>query len=368
MNKNHFLTSLLLLVSLTTFAQFHTLNIPQLSPRVKETQKVGITFITVDYSSPALRGRDVWNDTNILPHNGDPVAWRVGANLNTTISFSTDVTIEGQQLKAGKYGFHIIPRDEVYTLLFAHNNQQWGSYYLDMENDISLTVDVKSVTCPTSEQMEFEFLNREENALVVGLEWGDKRIPFTVAVDLNKTVVESFRSELRGVNIYRWQAWDDAANWCLRHDTNLEEALAWANQSINGGYGGFAANKNMTNLTTKLRLLKKLNRNEEMASTIKEAKKTTFTAFEANRFSLFMMENEYHDEALNYLDHALIKYPNSWFLVLNKGIAYFFLKDKKKAIKQINLAITTCPEQYRNRLNEIIKEIETDTYKIPTRG
>ncbi len=365
MKKSIYLTSIAFLVSVTTFAQFHTMNIPQSSPKVQESQRVGITDITINYNSPALRGRDVWNNPDIIPQEGDPYAWRAGANMNTTIEFSTDVIIEGQNLKAGLYGFHIIPKNDTYTLLFAHNNHQWGSYYLDVDKDVTLKVTVNPEACAKSEQLDYEFLNRTENSVVVGIEWGEKRIPFKVEVDLNKTVVESFRSELRGINTYHWQAWNDAAQWCLNHDTNLDEALEWVNRSINGGYGGFAADKNMTNMSTKIRLLKKLNKSEEVSSTIAEAKSMNTTVYEANSFSGFLIQNGYYKDALEYCNTSLKSNPDTWFLELNRGISQYFLNNKKAAIKDVKKALKTTPQQYQARLGEIIKEIEMGTYKLP---
>lgn len=256
-----------LLIGNHLIAQFHTLKRPHASPRVIEKQLLGITEIEVDYSAPLVKGRDVWNDPSIVPQNGNPFPWRAGANMNTTISFSTDVKIENHKLKAGTYGIHIIPDDDVYTVMFAHNHHQWGSYYVDEAKDVSLKIKVKAESCTKSEQLDFEFLERTKNCLVIGLEWDEKRIPFKVEVDLNKTVVESFRSELRGLNTYRWEAWNDAARWCLNNNTNLEEALVWVNRSINGGLKGYAANKNKWNLRTKIRLLEKLGKHEEKTKT-----------------------------------------------------------------------------------------------------
>ena len=358
--------SLLMLFSvMNVFAQFHTMKIPQASPEVTETQRLGVTDITISYSSPALRGRDVWNNPNIIHQNNEPRPWRAGANMATTINFSTDVKIEGESLKAGTYAFYVIARENNYELLFAHNHQQWGSYYLDQDKDISLRVTVNAESCANSEQLDYEFLNRKENELTIGLEWGEIRLPFKVEVDLNKTVVESFRSELRGINTYHWQAWNDAALWCLDHNTNLEEALEWANRSINGGYGGFAADKNLTNMSTKIRLLRKLNKTEEAKTTIAEAKKLSATVYEANGFSGFLLQNEFYQDALEYCNISLKSNPDTWFLELNRGLSQYFLNNKKAALKDIRKALKTTPEQYQSRLNEIIKEIETGTYKIP---
>jgi len=364
MKKTIYLSSITFLVSVATFAQFHTMNIPESSPKVHESQRVGITDITINYSSPALRDRDVWNNSNIIPQEGNPYAWRAGANMNTTIEFSTDVMIEGQVLEAGLYGFHIIPKNDTYTLLFAHNNHQWGSYYLDVDKDVTLKVIVNPETCATSEQLDYEFLNRTENSVVVGVEWGEKRVPFKVEVDLNKTVVDSFRSELRGINTYHWQAWNDAANWCLNHNINLEEALEWANRSINGGYGGFAANKNITNVTTKIMLLEALNKTDEAKSQILEVMNLDATIYEANNFTRFLLQNEYFEDALKYSELSLKAYPDTWFLERNRGIIKYFLKNKKAALKDLKNALKTAPERFQSRLSGVIKEIEQGTYKF----
>ena len=364
MKKTIYLSLLTLLVSTASFAQFHTLKIPKTSPKVKEIQRVGVTDITINYSSPALRGRDVWNNPNIIPQRGNPIAWRAGANMGTTIEFSTDVLIEGNTLTAGIYGFHIIPKNDTYTLLFAHHHDQWGSYYLDVDKDVTLKVAVNPETCANSEQLDYEFLNRTENAVVIGVEWGEKRIPFKVEVDLNKTVVESFRSELRGINTYHWQAWNDAANWCLDHNTNLKEALEWTNRSINGGYGGFAANKNVSNMETKIKLLDKLNRYKEMQEAVTDAKSILVKANDAYDLTKFFLRMSLYQEALNYSEQSIEDHPESWFLLLNKGVSNYFLKNKKAAIKDVKAVIKIAPENYKDRLEEIIKEFETDSYQL----
>ena len=221
-------------------AQFHTVKIPKQSPAVIETQTLAVTDITISYHSPAVKNRDIWN--KVVPKNGEPIPWRAGANMNTVIKFSTDVLIEGKTLKAGSYGFHTIPSDGEWTLIFAHHDNQWGSYYLDREKDVALEVTVTPAECYFSEQLDYEFVDRTDSSLSIALEWGTKRIPFQVSVDLNATVIPSMRYELAGINTYQWEAWTDAANWCLSRNTNLEEALNWVDRSINGGYGGFAAN------------------------------------------------------------------------------------------------------------------------------
>lgn len=355
----------LMLCAHLAIAQFHTLSIPQVSNYVKETQRLGITDITITYHSPATRGRDVWNDPNVIPQEGQPIAWRAGANMNTTITFSTDVTVEGQPLTAGTYGFHIIPRGDQYELLFAHAAQQWGSYYLDVENDVSLKVMVESDSAPFSEKLDFEFSEWEEDKVTLALEWGDRRIPFEVAVNLNETVVASFRDELRGLNTYRWEAWNDAARWCLNHDTNLEEALEWADRSINGGYNGFAANKNANNLQTKAEILIKLDRQQALNETIQEAMNMYMDENQTNYFSIFLLRSKKYQEALDLLDKAMDNHADVWYLQLNRSIGNYFIGNKKTALKLLAQTKKIAPAFFSQRLEEIENEIETDSYQLP---
>ncbi|NVJ46750.1 MAG: DUF2911 domain-containing protein [Cytophagia bacterium] len=348
-----------------SIAQFHTLKIPQPSNHVQETQTLGVTDINIDYHSPSVRQRDVWNNTDIIPQNAEPIAWRAGANMATTIQFSTDVTIEGQPLAAGKYGFHIIPRGEKYELVFAHNAEQWGSYYLDLENDVTVTVEVESEEAPFSEKLDYEFINWTASEVTIALEWADRRIPFRVAVDLNNTVVESFRYELRGINTYRWQAWNDAAQWCLQHNTNLEEALEWANRSINGGFNGFAANKNAENLRTKAQLERSLGKMAELEATLTDAVTYIQNPNDANFFSIYLLGIKKTDMAMDLLEKSLEANPDAWFLMLNQAVGYYLQGKNKKAISQLSKVKELAPENFNETLNGIQVRMQEGTYSIP---
>jgi hypothetical protein len=61
--------------------------------------------------------------------NTKQAPWRAGANENTTIEFSTDVKIEGQNLPAGKYAFFVAYDPNECTLIFSKNNNSWESFF-----------------------------------------------------------------------------------------------------------------------------------------------------------------------------------------------------------------------------------------------
>lgn len=66
---------------------------------------------------------------------------RAGANVNTVIGFSSPLTIEGQQLSAGRYGLHMIPTARQWTVILSRQASAWGSLSYDPAEDaVRLTV------------------------------------------------------------------------------------------------------------------------------------------------------------------------------------------------------------------------------------
>jgi tetratricopeptide (TPR) repeat protein len=360
---------LLLIVSaFSANAQFHTLMMPKSSPKATVTQQIGVTTVRVSYGSPSIRGRNVWENSSIIPQNGKPIAWRAGANENTVIQFDTDVFIEGEKLSAGSYGFHIIPNGHEHTILFAKKDNLWGSYYLDVENDVALRVNVTDTICPFSEHLGFEFSDRTENSAIISLKWGDRSIPFQFSVNLIQTTLDKFRYELNGENTYRWKAWNDAAAWCLQQNTNLEEALSWVNRSIQGGYGGFGQNYNLTNFATKIRILKALNRADEMSETFDQAMELCYSIDEAHIFGGALIELKEEEKATQFFKKALMKYKDEWGIQYMISIAYYYQNDLPKAKKYLKMCGQNAPDFFSQRVEITLNEMINKTYIYPNRS
>ncbi|UTW64535.1 DUF2911 domain-containing protein [bacterium SCSIO 12741] len=359
--------ALLTILSFQLNAQFHTLTMPKPSPAASMTQQVGVTFVKISYHSPSTYGREVWTNPGTIPQNGDPIPWRAGANENTTISFDTDVKIEGQTLKAGSYGFHIIPNGHEHTLLFARPDNLWGSYYLDVDNDVVLRVTVKDTASDFHEYLTYAVVKRQENSCQFALKWADRMIPFTVSVDLPATAVEKWRYELNGTNTYQWEAWNDAAAWCVSHQTNLEEALTWVNRSINGGYGGFAGHLSFVNLSTKIEILDALGRTDELEEILQGLGDEDFTADEAHYMGATLLKLKQDQIAADLMSQGLKQHPEDWGMMLYRGVAHYFLGNQKTANKALDLCETHCPEQFKPRLDAIRGQMKEGNYQFPQR-
>ena len=118
-------------------SQATELKLPEVSQHGVVTQTIGLTTITVDYHRPLAGDRELYG--KIVPYGK---VWRAGANENTTIHFSDDVSVEGKPLDAGTYGLHMIPDQDQWTVIFSKNSTSWGSFSYDQKED-ALRVTVK---------------------------------------------------------------------------------------------------------------------------------------------------------------------------------------------------------------------------------
>jgi hypothetical protein len=139
--KTALLALLFVVVSLATFAQGE-----KPSPPKTASGTVNGAKITINYSSPAVKGRVIWGDLVPLGQ-----VWRAGANDATTFEISKDIKVQGKTLPKGKYTFFIIPGEQESTLIFNKVEKQWGAYSYDATKD-ALRVNVPSQQTSTMEE------------------------------------------------------------------------------------------------------------------------------------------------------------------------------------------------------------------------
>ena len=167
--KKVLLLSAIALVTLGVKAQDDKSKSPSPPAKVTETTSSG-AVITIDYSQPAVKGREIGKD--IAPYGK---VWRTGANEATVFEVSKDVKVEGKALPAGKYGLYSIPGKDEWTLIFNKTWKQWGTNYT--EADDALRVNVKPTKAPSfTERMTFNV----DKSGKVSLLWGNEEVDFTV--------------------------------------------------------------------------------------------------------------------------------------------------------------------------------------------
>src|SRR5215472_8929482 len=227
------------------------LNLPDVSQAAEVKQRIALTDITVKYHRPLVNGRKIWG--GLVPYGK---VWRAGANENTTIEFSDPVSVEGKPLDKGTYGLHMIPNPDSWTVIFSKTNTGWGSYSYDQKED-ALRVDVKPrPLAENKEALEFDFEDLKPTSTAVTLKWEKLGVPFTVSVNDADQTLANIRAQLKGRGQFTWQALDEGAQFCLTRKINLDEALRWADASIQN-------EERFENLSTKADILKALNRPDE---------------------------------------------------------------------------------------------------------
>lgn len=224
--KRIFLVIAIAAIAAAAHAQSFVLDLPLRSPAAEVSQRIGLTDVAIRYHRPQVNGRKIWGD--LVPYGK---VWRTGANTITTIRFSDPVTIDGHPLDAGTYGFHAIPTPDEWTLIFSKNSTTWGSFTYDQSED-ALRVQVKPEPSPMHEAMTFEIDHLQPDSAVVALEWENVRVPFRVGIDTHAITEGSLKDQLRSQKRYIWMSWDDAANYLLGEKLSLDDALAYANKSI----------------------------------------------------------------------------------------------------------------------------------------
>jgi len=324
------------------------------------SELIGITQVKIDYDRPALKGRagKIWG--GLVPYGftdqgfgtSRSAPWRAGANENTTISFSTDVTIEGQKLAAGKYALFMAMSPASATVIFSKNSESWGSFFYDQAED-ALRVNVTTMrTRDTTERLTYEFSDQTENSAVINLKWENLRIPFKVSVDLVKTQMESFKKELRSDIGFKSDSWVQAINYAVANKTNLEEALAWSDYAINGVFVG---QRNFKTLSAKASVLNALNRGDEAGKVMKEALPMA-TMQELHAFGRQQLRNKKNAEALEIFKMNAEKNPNVFTTNMGLARGYSANGDYRNALKYAKAALPQAPDKNnRDAIENYIK-------------
>ena len=117
------------------------------SPAMEAKANVGEAQITINYSSPSVKGRTIFGD--LVPYDK---VWRTGANEATVFETSKDIMVNGQKLAAGKYSLFTIPNKDKWVVIFNSEWEQWGAYKYKEKEDV-LRVEAKPGSLSESVEM-----------------------------------------------------------------------------------------------------------------------------------------------------------------------------------------------------------------------
>ena len=243
------------------------LDLPRPSPKGSVTQTVGLTDISIAYSSPAVKGRKIWGE--VVPFDQ---VWRAGANECTKVTFSTPVSIEGKPVAAGAYCIFLLPQKSGWTFILSKNTEQFGTGDYKQSED-ALRVPATATAISNRERMAFDILDFDDEKGTLAMEWETQRVGVKFTTGTRQRVL----TEIRALKGDDWRPYNAAARYLL--GASLEPALAMqlADRSIQ-------LKEEWNNVWTKAQLLHAAGKNSEAlaaaqrAQTLGKASKNFFEA------------------------------------------------------------------------------------------
>ncbi len=210
------------LVSIGANAQIQA---PQPSPFTKVEQKVGLTDVTLEYSRPGMRDREIFG--NLVPFGE---IWRTGANANTKITFSDDVEIGSQKLAKGTYGLYTKPNKDSWEVMFYTESDNWGVPQSWEENKVALkaTAEVTELPFPM-ETFTIFFDDLKHDSAVLNIVWENTVASLPIQFPTDTKTMASIEKVMNGPT-----ANDYFAAGSYYHDAQKDnkKALEWVNKAI----------------------------------------------------------------------------------------------------------------------------------------
>ncbi|WP_299626964.1 DUF2911 domain-containing protein [uncultured Tenacibaculum sp.] len=209
-------------LTLSSNAQIKT---PQPSPSAKLEQTVGLTEVKVEYSRPGVKGRKVFG--NLVPYGK---LWRTGANKNTIVTFSDDVTIGGKALKKGSYAIFTKPGASSWEVMFYSDTNNWGTPRKFDDSKVALTTTAKVEKMPmTIETFTITIDDVKNGSAVLGILWENVYAGIKFDVPTDKAVSASIDQVMAGPAANDYYA---AASYYMDEGKDIAKAQQWIDKAV----------------------------------------------------------------------------------------------------------------------------------------
>lgn len=323
------------------------IQVPRESQYSQVLQRIGITDITITYHSPAVNDRIIWG--KLVPYDQ---VWRAGANENTTITFTTDVTVNKQPLPAGTYGLHMIPRTDTWTVIFSKNYKAWGSFSYKQEED-ALRIEVQPQPHAFTQWLTYNFTTKADESATVELSWDKLAVAFNIAVDVKNTTYENIKQQLNNLEKHTWSDWYTGAAYCYTNNIHLDEGEKWLAKADE------AEPKNYTIYILKARYAT-LNGNTKEAEQLNAKALEYATEDDLNSNGYSLMGSGKIKEAIEIFRMNAKRHPDSWNVHDSLAEALEKNGDTKEAITEYETALKNSPpETQKKRIEDTLKRLKS---------
>jgi len=331
-----------------TRAQYSQLDLPRESQHASVTQRIGTTDITIDYSRPSVKGRAIWGE--VVPYDE---IWRAGANENTTLTTTSDISVEGTVLPAGTYGLHMIPTSGTWTIILSKDHSAWGSYFYKKEMD-AMRATVTPRTCSMTEQVTYDFTDVSEDGSTLVMRWDRVEVPMKLGVDVHGIVLAEMPGQLRGLGAFGWETWYEAAHYAHEEKIAADQSMKWVDMSI-------ARGPNFENQTLKATLLEEAGKTAE-AGALRNKMVDEATNAQLNAYAYSLLNQGKTAEAVKMFELNAKRHADDPNVHDSLGEGYMVAGNKDAAIKSFKKSLSMDPNE-GTKANSIrcLKKLGVDT-------
>jgi len=208
--------------SLTVTAQTR-LKMPQASSAQTLVQEFGLGKVTLTYSRPNTKGRKIFGA--LEPYDK---VWRTGANSATVITFTDDVTIEGNKVPAGEYALFTIPNTKEWTIILNKNTKQWGAYEYKQADDFLRFTVKPAKTAEPVETFTMQFANVKPTTADLHLMWERTDLALHLTTDIDTRIMAGIDEAMKATEKKPYFA---AAQYYFENNKDLNKALEWITEA-----------------------------------------------------------------------------------------------------------------------------------------
>ncbi|MHA6280975.1 DUF2911 domain-containing protein [Salinimicrobium sp. CAU 1759] len=201
------------------------IQVPQPSPSAKIEQQVGLTNVVVKYSRPGMKDREIFGD--LVPYGEK---WRTGANNNTTISFDTDVSIDGKELKEGAYAIYTVPGEDNWEVIFYKDSNNWGLPQQWDESKVALKATANVQEMPMEMETFTILIDELQNdSAALNFIWENTVATLPINVPTDERAMASIQKVMNGPSANDYFA---AATYYHDEKKDLNKAYEWINKAV----------------------------------------------------------------------------------------------------------------------------------------
>ena len=230
---------------------------PQPSPTATIIQKIGISNVTIDYSRPGVKEREIFG--GLVPFNK---IWRTGANKATKITFEENCIFGGVKVRKGSYSLFTIPGEKEWTILLNKETELWGAGDYNEDNEVLRITVVPEETKDFTESFTIDFGNFKQFSATLSIKWANTLISIELKSMSAKKVQNDFLELLtKGPSANDYY---NGAKFFADNTSEYEMALEWIDVAIKKRPEAFWM------MYHKARILDKLGNNKEAITTAEE--------------------------------------------------------------------------------------------------